>query len=116
MARFAFLIGVERFAHRKIRPVQYAENDVVELAEAFVGLGFEEVKKLVNGNATKAATESKLKKAVRRLAKDDTFCLFVASHGFSENGRNYVCCHDTQADDLLATSVSLQWVLDLFRS
>lgn len=115
MARYAFLVAVERFSDARISQVQHAENDARELAKVFESLGFDEVTTLVNHEATKTAVESKLRKAVGRLTKADTFYLFVASHGLSENGHNFVLCHDSQADDVVRTSLSLQGVYDLFK-
>lgn len=114
MAKLAFLVAIEQFSDPKVRPVPYAENDVRKLGTALYDLGYETIM-LVNIGATKAAIVSKLKKAIRRLGPKDTFCMFVASHGFSENGRNYIACHDTLADDLAGTSLSLQRILELLR-
>lgn len=115
MAKYAFLVGVEIFSDRRIRSVTYATADAEDLSDVFKQLGFDEVVTLVDGHATKTAVKSKLRKLTERLKPDDTFCFFIASHGFSEKGKNYVYCHDTQADDLKNTCVSLQWIYDLLK-
>lgn len=114
MARYAFLIGVSIFSAKEIRPVRFATADAEDLGEAFKKLGFE-VTVVADGNATRTALKSKLQKAIDGLLPDDTFSLFIASHGYSEGGQNYVYCYDTQPHDLKKTSLALQWVYDLLR-
>src|SRR5207248_3501 len=65
---------------------------------------------LINEQATKAATESRLRTAIKRLTEDDTFVLSYAGHGFSKLGENFITCYDTQSTDPVATSISLQTI------
>lgn len=115
MAKYAFVVGVELFADPKIHQVAFATADAEDLSDVFKTLDFDEVLTLVDSHATRTAVRSKLKKLIDRLQPDDTFCFFIASHGYSEKGKNYVYCHDTQANDLKATTISLQWIYDLLK-
>jgi hypothetical protein len=115
MAKYAFLIGVSIFSDKNVSPVRFATADAEDLSEAFEKLGFNTTV-VVDGRATKTAIKSKLQKAIDILLPDDTFCLFIASHGYSEGGKNFIYCHDTQPDDLKKTSLGLRWVYELLRS
>jgi len=114
MAKVATVIGIETFSDRRITEVQYAENDAKGLDLVLQKLGYQTTL-LLSGQATKTATLSKLKKVIRQLGPDDTFLVFIASHGFSEGGRNYVAAHDTQADDRTGTSLAVQRIFDMFK-
>src|SRR5260370_41351585 len=108
--RYSFHIAVEKYQDPSIKVVDFAEADAQELAVALqlhhFGSGTQQL--LLSAQATKAATESKLNAAIRRLGEDDTFFLSYAGHGFSKMGENFLTCYDTQLDDPVATSVSLQ--------
>ncbi len=113
--KYALLIAVENYQDAAISRVQFATADATELAASLKVLGFIEQSILVDKLATKTVIESRIKKWINRLSADDTFYLFYAGHGFSQNGRNYITCFDTIFDDLRDTSISLQFIFELLR-
>ena len=106
MRKVAILIAVEDYADSRIPRVKYAEADAQELAAVLEGHGFTEQDQtvLVNSAATKALVESRVRRVLANLTKDDTLYLYYAGHGFAENAKNYVTCYDTALDDLQNTS------------
>lgn len=107
--KYSFHIAVEKYQDPTISDVPYAEADARELAKAFQLHDFAECNQqvLVNVQATKAATESKLRATIKRLNEDDTLVISFAGHGFSKVGENFLTCYDTQSADPVATSISL---------
>lgn len=115
--RYSFHIAVEKYQDSSISSVDYAEADAKGLAAALQLHHFEPNQTLLlNAQATKAATESKLRTAIKRLTKDDTFFLSYAGHGFAKLGENFITCYDTQPTDAVATSISLQDIYKSFRA
>jgi hypothetical protein len=111
-SKYSFHIAVEKYQDPSIKAVDFAEADAKELAATLQLHHFESGAQqlLLSAQATKAATESKLSAAIRRLGEDDTFFLSYAGHGFSKMGENFLTCYDTQQNDSMATSLSLQRV------
>jgi len=109
----AILIAVEEYADKAIRPVRYAKADAIEFGQAIKDHGFGEAGQevCVDGQATKAIIESRVKKTIQSLVDGDTLFLYYAGHGFSKDGCNYLTCHDTQLSDLVATSIPLDSLL-----
>jgi len=116
--KYSFLIGVENYQDNSINPVDYAENDVLELSNTINELGFDESNQIIlNSNgATKATIESKLRRQVRRLTDDDILIFFYAGHGFSRNDINYITTFDSQLGDLENTSIQLQDIFSQFKN
>ena len=115
--KVAVLVGVEEYAAADMADVRFARNDAEALSEAWAAVGFDGADQtvLVNGLATKAAVESALRAAIGRLGGGDSFYLYYAGHGFCGGARNFLTCHDTEATDLMATSIELEWVFGLLR-
>jgi hypothetical protein len=87
------------------------------MAEALLGAGYAELDQvvLIDGQATKTVVESKLRRTIRSLAAEDTLLLFISAYGFAERGRDYLVCYDTQAADLVATSVAWKSLVEQLR-
>jgi|GEM_PF-311242 len=115
-SRFAVMIGIETYQNpARIGNAKYAENDARGFSAALIPLGFDQASQvlLVNEYATKATIESNIKKILETAFEKDVIFIFYAGHGFSKNGENYITCYDTQPDDWVDTSVSLQSLYDL---
>jgi uncharacterized caspase-like protein len=110
MAKFALVIAIEKYKDSAIDPVLFAQSDASEFAAALKLHGFTIQKVMLDHDATKASMKSQIKRGVALLTKDDTFFLYYAGHGFSDSGKNYLTCHDTDPSDLVATSLSLRWI------
>lgn len=115
--KFSILIAVEAYADSAIAPLPFAEADARALALAWELHGFDAAQRLLltGGEATKTIVESRLRKLLRAVAADDSLYVFLAGRGCSVAGRNLLLCHDTQSSDLEATSLSLEWLLNLIR-
>jgi uncharacterized caspase-like protein len=111
--KIAIVIAVEHYRDSRIDKVEYAKADAEGLADALGLHEYEIQEKLIDADATKSSMESHLRRGLKRLRPDDEFVLYYAGHGFSKNDHNFLTCHDTDPDDLEATSVSLQQVLEL---
>ncbi|QDU97490.1 caspase family protein [Lignipirellula cremea] len=113
--KVSLLIAVEEYADAQLPPVKFAAADAEAMAKALEPHGFEAADRmlLLQGQATRTTVESRLRRALRAAADDDVVCLYFAGVGFSLNGRNFLACHDTQSGDLEATSIALDWLLDL---
>jgi uncharacterized caspase-like protein len=113
----ALLIAVEQYAEPRFAARQFAAADVRAMSAALAELGYAELDQvvLVDGQATKTIIESKVRRTLRSLAADDTLFVYVAAHGYSERGKSYLVCHDTQAADLTATSIPWSSLLSQLR-
>ncbi len=113
----AILIAVEEYADKRFAPRAFAAADVKALGLALQGVGFAELDQvvLIDAQATKTTVESKFRRTLRSLSPDDTLLIYIAAHGFADRGRSYLVCHDTQAADLLATSIAWSALLAQLR-
>ncbi len=115
--KFAIVIAVQTYQDLRIPPVEYAEADAKEFCRALKLHDFldSNIGLLLSSSATKATIESKLKRVLSNLTREDQFVLFFAGHGFAENDHNFITCSDTQSGDLAATSISLQKLFETIR-
>lgn len=109
MTKYAILIAVENYADPNIDTVTYAQRDAEEFSKVLALHGFNTSEQtfLINSQATKGVVESKVRKVVKRLRKDDVLYFYYAGHGFSKGAKNFITCHDTQDSDWDGTSVAL---------
>ena len=91
-----------------------AGADARALARALEGLGFarEQQMHLLDAQATLTALESRLRKLAKSPSPAEALFVFFAGPVFHEAGQDYLCCFDTQPDDLAATSLAMRAVLD----
>lgn len=112
----ALLIAIERYADGSLPPVSHAEHDLSEFAKALIPLGFEEIDQVVLAGAlaTKTIVESKVRRTLRSLGKEDhLFLYFVGRYG-QVRGHSHLACFDTLASDFEATSIPLTaWLSSL---
>lgn len=109
--RVVIAMAVENYADSRIGKVDYAEADAKDFVDALEYGGKVDRVVLLTARATHASIKSKIRQHVGALSEEDELFLFYAGHGFSENGTNYITCHDTDLDDLTRTSISLQSIL-----
>src|SRR5947209_11137092 len=116
--RVAFLVAVDRFQDAQLPTVDFAEADAAAFAATLTPLGFpaERQAVLVGNAATKTTVESRLRRLAKTLRPDDVLFLSLAGHGFTADGELFVTCADSQADDLAATSLALESLLDTVRA
>jgi hypothetical protein len=108
---YALVIGVEAHQGGHWPAARFAAADAAAFADA-LGLAPDRQIRLLDGFATKATIESKLRRLGVHLGSDDTLAVFVAGHVFAAGGANFLIAHDTQPDDPLATAVPLRVIAD----
>lgn len=106
----AMLIAVDNHRDPRVPSVKFAAADVAEFGRALQEFGFDAARQvvLVNADATKTIIESKFKTTLNSLTANDTFFFYFVGHAFSHCGNNHLACHDTQASDLVETSIALK--------
>src|SRR5262249_30355737 len=89
--KYAFLVGVNEYQHDKLRKLDWAENDVVELGALLARHGYQ-VTVLTSSakNAAKLATQAnivkQLKAVLKGCRKGDTVLAAFAGHGLQFQG------------------------------
>jgi formylglycine-generating enzyme required for sulfatase activity len=89
--RYALLVGINLYEHDLLRKLDYAENDVVELAQVLKEHGYEVVlltarNKEENRQPTRANIEKELKRLARGCRRGDTLVIALAGHGLQFAG------------------------------
>lgn len=118
IVNLAILIAVEQYADSRFQRVPYAQSDANALASVLEKHGFDaaECITLINDQATHKAIEARVKRTIKSLLEDDQLVIYYTGHGFSKDDGNYLTCHDTNPDDLAATSVKLSWLFDQIKA
>jgi hypothetical protein len=112
----ALLIAVEAYADDGLTRA-YAADDARALSAALAAAGYAKPDQvlLVDGQATKTAIESKVRRTLRSLRAEDTLLLHVSALAYSDRGRDFLLCYDSLLDDLPGTSVAWAAVLAQLR-
>ena len=104
--KFAFLVGVVKYNHAKLRNLEFAEADVEELAGVLRKQGFQEVLVLTGHTAPIIRASSRQAENVlarlreflskAKLGKDDLVLVGLAGHGIQPLGsdESYFCPFD----------------------
>jgi formylglycine-generating enzyme required for sulfatase activity len=93
--KYAVLVGINQYDHRKLGRLKYAENDAVALGKLLKGAGYE-VLLLTPGEGardakrkpTKANIEARLKEVLRKCGRGDTVLVALAGHGLHFDGQD----------------------------
>jgi hypothetical protein len=112
--RLALVIGLETYADPDLPAVPHGEVGAGAFARALEGLGLSLERQIVllGAQATRTALASKLRRLPKDLGPDEGVFLFYAGRVFSEGGRGFLTCHDTLADDPVATSLAFSEVVE----
>jgi uncharacterized caspase-like protein len=79
---WALVVGINEYRHAP--PLSYAANDARAVADALPRLGFQQVRLLLDEQATKAAIERVIyDEFQRRMGPDDRLFVFFAGHGIT---------------------------------
>jgi hypothetical protein len=116
--RLALVIGIDSCQDAALPAAPHAESDAAAFARALEALGFPRDAQIVllGAQATRTAVESRLRKLAKGPPADAELLVFCAGLCFREGGRDFLACHDSQADDLAETSVALRTLLDALQS
>ncbi|MEO1091719.1 MAG: caspase family protein [Pseudomonadota bacterium] len=81
-ATYALVIGIDAYEH--IAPLRGAVNDARDIAETLRGLPADEVRLLLDGDATRAAITQNWRELAQRAGPGDTLIITYAGHGSNE--------------------------------
>jgi hypothetical protein len=108
----AILIAVDESAD--LPPAPFASDEIRHVAARLENVGVAKTRQtiLVGPTATRSAIESRLRRLASTLQATDTAWFVFAGPAFQEDGRGYLGCGDTLADDRAATAIA---IADVFR-
>lgn len=120
--RWAVVIGVSDYVDPTISDLAYADDDAQAVydflrspAAGMGGIPEENIRLLVNEQATARNIRSALTTFLRGSTPDDVIFIYIAGHGAPDPYRLedlYILAHDTEIMDIAATGVSMALVND----
>src|SRR5436190_1679597 len=103
--KYAVLVGVQRYDHGKLEPLEFTENDVTKLAGLLGPAGYQ-VTLLTDTTGAKDATlaptrdniQKQLKSVLNQTKRDDLVLVAFAGHGlqFEAKQTAYFCPRDAR--------------------
>jgi hypothetical protein len=123
--KWALIVGIGEFNSDKIPKLKYATKDARDFYTYLTKEAHfapDHVRILLDGKATQRRIMSELgSKFLARLARpDDMIVLFFSTHGSPSQmdirGRNYIVAADSDPEDLFATGIEMQKVLESIQS
>jgi formylglycine-generating enzyme required for sulfatase activity len=122
--KYALLVGVNKYEHANLPPLEYAVADVAELRDVLTRAGYEVVlltadeakaKKDTGLAPTRPNVETHLKALVKKFARGDTLVIGLAGHGlqFAGDEDGYFCTEDARPfKERTDTLVSVKWIYE----
>lgn len=121
--KWALVVGIGKFKDKQIPELRYASKDAFDFAKFLVekaNFSPDHVRVLLDSSATQRRVMSELgSKFLHRLAQpDDLVVLFFSTHGSPAqvdrrgNNLNYLVAYDSDPDDLFASGIEMQKILD----
>ena len=132
-----FFVGISEFEDSSFTTVPFAVDDAVDLASLFVGLELLEPEKVVlalSGQPRKAASQERLRLLVeggariskatlglftdhvyqqgRASGESGLFIVSIATHGFSNEGNDYLVASDTRQRRIQRGGISFAEIID----
>ncbi len=123
--KWALVVGISNFQNQEIPKLVYAAKDARDFAEYLIkdaGFSPDHVRLLVDEKATERRVMSELgNKFLARVARpDDLVVLYFSTHGspaqMDLRGRNYIVAFDSDPQDLYATGIQMDQVLESIQS
>lgn len=119
--KWALIVGISEFKSDKIPQLKYAAKDAKDFYSFLVdhcNFKADHVRLLLDEKATERRVMSELgNKFLARLARpDDLVVLFFSTHGspgaLDLRGKSYVVAYDSDPEDLFATGIEMQKILE----
>lgn len=119
--KFALVVGISKFKNPQIN-LQFAEKDAQDFSDFLIkkaGFPPNNVKMLTNESATQKAVLTYLgSQGLPKLAgPNDLVVIFISTHGspaeMDEANFNYVLAYDSEVDNLYATAIDMQDLVDI---
>lgn len=123
--KWALIVGIGSFGNQGIPHLKYATKDARDLYDYLIHdahFAPDHVRMLLDEKATQRRIMSELgSKFLARLAKpDDLIVLFFSTHGSPSQmdirGKNYIIAYDSDPEDLFATGIEMQKILESIQS
>lgn len=119
--KWALVVGISKFDNPAIPKLKYSAKDASDFYNYLINEGNfkpDHVRVLLDEQATQRRLLSELgSKFLARVVKpDDLVVLYFSTHGspgqLDVRGRNYLVSYDSDPDDLFATGIEMQKLLD----
>lgn len=123
--KWALIVGIGEFGNNKIPRLKYAAKDARDFYNYLTKEAHfapDHVRILLDEKATQRRIMSELgSKFLARMARpDDMIVLFFSTHGSPSQmdlrGKNYIVANDSDPEDLFATGIEMQKVLESIQS
>jgi tetratricopeptide (TPR) repeat protein len=119
--KWALVVGISNFQAKQIPRLKFASKDAEDFYNYLVKEGRfapDHVRLLLNSKATQRRIMSEVgSRFLARLAKpDDLIVIFFSTHGSPSQmdirGRNYLVAYDSDPEDLYASGIEMQKILE----
>lgn len=115
--KLALVVGIGSFMDAKINPLLFAANDARVFSETLTReCRFDEVKTLIDAQATRKKILTEIDNLAKTTGADDMVVIYIASHGSPQDidsaGVSYIVAHDSEVDNLYATSFKMEDLLN----
>lgn len=119
--KWALVVGISQFQDKRIPSLKYAAKDARDFRDFLVkeaNFAPDHVRLLLNEKATERQVVSELgNKFLARVAKEgDLIVLYFSTHGSPSKadlkGKNYLVAYDSDRDDLYATGIEMQKIVE----
>lgn len=119
--KWALVVGISKFQAKQIPHLKFASKDAEDFYNYLVKEGHfapDHVRLLLNSKATQRRIMSEVgSRFLARLAKpDDLIVIFFSTHGSPSQmdirGRNYLVAYDSDPEDLYASGIEMQKILE----
>ncbi len=119
--KWALIVGIGEFANDSVPKLKYATKDARDFYNYLIkeaNFAPDHVRILLNEHATERRILSELgNKFLARLVKpDDLIVLFFSTHGSPSQldirGKNFIVAYDTDPQDLYASGIEMQQIMD----
>ena len=119
--QYAILVGVSEYLEESTLPS--APRDAEALRDVLLAIGYkpENVICLTSGTTLQTSPiknniDRKIREVLTKAKSGDTVIIFMSGHGFDIKGLSQFMPADAVADDIMATTVSLDAILKAFQS
>ena len=111
--RWAFLVGINRYAEQAFPGLNFCVNDVIAMKELLEGLGYTVValhdqSREAYRKPTKNNIIAELEKVTSMAGKDDMIFAHFACHGENIGGKPVLIAHDSRANALDSSTIPVE--------
>jgi uncharacterized caspase-like protein len=122
--KWALVVGIGKYANGKVPKLKFAAKDARDFRNFLVNeanFAPDHVRLILDEDATQRRVVSELgNKFLARVTRpDDVVVLYFSSHGspaqLDIKGKNFLVAHDSDPDDLYATGINMDNILEMAR-